>query len=217
MTLPKKLIVLLVDDHPLTLIGLRLTLENSQLPFKSLEILEATGVEEALELTRNHNPQIAIIDLNLRDGHGIELVRQLKALCSTLRIVFYTGSAQGMSQNDLIQAGGQGFLHKSTDPELLTEALMSVYFGGYYFGLDSPLDLFSKAETPLKPELSLREMQVLRMLAEDYSKDNIAFHLNISVRTVETYRSRLMKKLGLHSTVGLLRYAIEHGIIECPS
>lgn len=217
MTLRKKLCVLLVDDHPLTLIGLRLTLENSELPFESLNILEATGVEEALELTRNQDPQIAIIDLNLRDGHGIELARQLKTLCSTLKIVFYTGAAQSMSQTELIQAGGHGFLHKSTDPELLAQALMSVYFGGYYFGLDSPLAIFSTAETPLKPKLSLREMQVLRMLAEDYSKDNIAFHLNISVRTVETYRSRLMKKLGLRSTVGLLRYAIEHGIIESPT
>jgi DNA-binding NarL/FixJ family response regulator len=214
MNLRKKLTVLLVDDHPLTLIGLRLTLENGELPFETLEIQEATGVNQALELINITPPEIAIIDLNLMDGHGIRLACQLKQIVPEIKILFYTGSAQIMSQTELLEAGGHGFLHKSREPALLSQALMSIYFGGYYFGSTSPAELLSETKISATVKLSLREMQVLRMLAEDYSKDNIAFHLGISVRTVETYRSRLMKKLGIRSNVGLIRYAIEHGIIE---
>lgn len=213
MTLPK-LSILLVDDHPLTLVGLRLTLENSQLPFDPLEILEAAGCDNALKLVQVSHPDMAIIDLNLRDGHGIELAQDLKSLIPALKIIFYTGAASTTSPYDMLRAGGRGFLTKDMDPHLISQAIISVYFGGFYFGSNLPQDFLSDTQEDALTTLSAREKQVLRMLAEDYSKDDIAFHLQISVRTVETYRSRLMKKLGIKSNVGMIRYALANGIIE---
>ncbi|PIQ27153.1 hypothetical protein COW36_16355 [bacterium (Candidatus Blackallbacteria) CG17_big_fil_post_rev_8_21_14_2_50_48_46] len=208
--------ILLVDDHPLTLMGIRLMLEDKELPFAALEIYEASGAQEAFTLAQKNPPKLAIIDMNLQDGHGLELSHQLLELIPDLKILFYTGSASNLPKADLIKAGAHGFLSKNMEPEKLIQAVICVSMGGYYFDDQRPDQVFAEKQPEKAHLLSKREMEVLRMLAEDYNKDNIAFNLGISVRTVETYRARLMKKLGIRSVVGLARYALEQGIVELP-
>lgn len=205
--------ILMVDDHPLTLMGLRHTLENAQLPFSTLKIWEAHSIEEALSLKHSILPDVAIVDLQLEDGQGQTLTPYLRENYPDIKILYYSGTCQAYSYQALQTEGVRGFLSKNASPVEFLQAVMSIYYGGYYLGQpfsNSPISHITSAETH---PLSTRERQVLQMLAEDYSKEQIALQLNISVRTVETYRARLMKKLGLHSTVSLVRYALAQGLV----
>jgi len=209
--------ILLVEDHPLTLLGVQHLLERSDWPcFQTVEITTAASQQEAQLCLQRVDFDVAIIDIYLPDGHGFMLSRQMLKIQPGLRVIFFSGSQALISQMELLQAGARGYVNKNMAPQHLVAAILTVYYGGLYLQSEQLLQIGTRpeADASLPEALSRREAQVLTLLAEDCGKHEIAHQLGISVRTVETYRARLMKKLNCRSLVGLIRYALNQGLIE---
>jgi DNA-binding NarL/FixJ family response regulator len=210
--------ILLVEDHPLTLLGVRHLIDQAEWPlFQNVEITESTTAREALNAMRSQVFDVAVLDFYLPDGGGLDLLQHMRALQPDMRVLFFSASAPRLSRAAFLELGARGYVSKTAAPQNLVEAILAVYYGGVYFPAEElPGFEDSAAETLSEPapKLSQRETQVLKMLAEDCSKHDIAAELHISVRTVETYRARLMKKLNCRSLVGLIHYALEQGMVK---
>ncbi len=214
----KNLHLLLVEDHPLTLLGTKHFIENANISgFRDVLISTAVSQKETLSWLKQKKFDLLILDIYLPDGHGYELVHKCLQHDPDLGIVFFSAAPHHFAQNDLIKLGVRGYINKGMPSHHLTEAIMTVYEGGFYFN-NKKLNASSKPHKPtakpFKDELSFRESQVLMLLALDRTKHEIAYQLGISVRTVETYRTRLMQKTNSRSLVGLVRYAIDNGFVQ---
>lgn len=208
--------VLLVDDHPLTLLGTEHFIKQAKIPgFIEVLVSTASSQQEALRQVEKRVFDMTILDLQLPDGHGYELARKLLDRQPDCRILFFTGVTQHFSPTELSQLGVRGYVNKAMASHHLIEAMLTVHYGGVYLqnhAMQAPLP--EHAAEVLAERLSLRESQVLKQLALDRSKHEIAHQLGISVRTVETYRTRLMQKINCRSLVGLVRYAVEQGLVD---
>ncbi len=209
--------ILLVDDHQLMLKGLRLQLEQAP----GLEIAGAvvTG-KQAMEFARTSPVSLAVVDLHLPDMKGTELARCLLAEHPGLRVVMLSSDASFSPVREALQAGVGGYvLKENTDHELLL-AISEVMAGKPYLCpqinaavLEDYKVALARRAAPVKPELSGREREVLQLIAQGLRNKEIADHLNIGVKSVETYRRRLLEKLQLSGTAELTRYAIREGIV----
>lgn len=210
--------LLLVEDHPLTLLGVRHLIDQAEWPlFQNVEITDSTTAQEALDAMRHQVFDVAVLDFYLPDGGGLELLQRTRALQPEMRVLFFLASEPRLSRSAFLELGAKGYVSKTAAPQNLVEAILAVYYGGVYFPAEAmqaaELDAAEALSDP-EPKLSQRETQVLTMLAEDRNKHDIAAELQISVRTVETYRARLMKKLNCRSLVGLIHYALEQGMVK---
>lgn len=218
----KKLYLLLVEDHPLTLLGIERFIQQANIPgFQEVSISTAASGHEALSSLTKKKFDLIILNIQLPDSDDYALARQCVQHDPHVRLVFFSAVFRSFSHSDLIKLGVRGYVHKGMPPHHLIEAILAVYYGGFYLP-DSNLKLTPEPSRHHQEEefeslvesLSFRESQVLNMLSSDRTKHDIARQLGISVRTVETYRTRLMKKLNCQSLVGLVRYALEHGFID---
>ncbi|MBF2053455.1 MAG: response regulator transcription factor [Candidatus Sericytochromatia bacterium] len=219
--------LLLIEDHPLTRLGIQHMLAHADWPlFQNINITAAGTAAETLESLQQNAFDVAVLDLHLPDGGGLELVARIQQVQPSLRVLLHSAAALPLPPPELMQQGIIGYVHKMAAPQYLVEAILAIYYGGVYFPSE-PLPMLGQTDMPLaeaadaRPDdrgpvvkLSFREEQVLKMLAADRNKHEIAAELAISVRTVETYRTRLMKKLNCRSLVGLIHYALEQGIVK---
>lgn len=208
--------VLLVDDHPLTLFGTEHFIKQARIPgFSEVSVITAASQQEALQCVAKEAFDMTILDLQLPDGHGYELARKILHRQPDCRILFFTGVTQHFSPPELSQLGVRGYVNKAMASHHLIEAMLTVHYGGVYLQNQAmQASLPDTTAAVLTERLSLRESQVLKQLALDRSKHEIAHQLGISVRTVETYRTRLMQKINCRSLVGLVRYAVEQGLVD---
>jgi DNA-binding NarL/FixJ family response regulator len=210
--------ILLVDDHLLMLKGLRLQLEQDP----SLAVLgSASSGSQALEFAAGTRIDVAVVDLHLPDMGGIQLVRSLLQINPEIKVVILSSDSGMSSVREALLAGAVGYvLKENTDQELLA-AIHDVSAGKTYLcpQLNSAVvedykqALNREAAAPTI-ELSEREREVLRMIAEGLRNKEMAARLDISVKSVETYRRRLMQKLRITSAAGLTHYAIREGLVD---
>lgn len=213
--------VLLVDDHPLFRQGVRGFLD----PIPSFEVIgEAGSAREALDLARKNPPDLAVIDISLPDRSGIELTRALRSLCPGLQVLIVSMHTHMDYIVEAFQAGARGYITKESSAERLVQGLKTVAGGEFY--VDSTLSHrvvklileTSGEETRITDEkyssLTPREEEVLRLLVDGFSSSEIADTLYISPKTVENHRTNIMNKLGLHSILELVRYAVKIGLID---
>ena len=209
--------ILFIEDHPLTLLGTQNYIRHANIPgFQEIALFTGTSQKEALHLMKQEKFDLLILDLQLPDGHGYEVARKCLQADPELRILLFSGETHHFSQDELMKLGVRGYISKTMPPSRLIEAMLTIYYGGFYLPQRTET---GRLESPppvdaITPRLSLRESQVLKQLALDRTKHEIARQLGISVRTVETYRTRLMQKINCRSVVGLLRYALEHGVVD---
>jgi len=205
--------VLLADDHPIVRDGLRAILEREG--FKV--VAEASNGREALELAEKFHPDVAVMDLSMPLLNGIDAAREIRRISPATKTIMLTMHTERQFILEGLRAGTRGFVMKTHSAEELVHAIRETSRGGTYFSPEvtqAAVEAYqNKEDLPADP-LTPRERQVLQLIAESKTTKEIAILLEISAKTVETYRSRIMEKLGIHEIAGVVRYALRHGIVQ---
>ena len=207
--------IVLADDHAILLEGLRELLSSD------FEIVGAVGDGRALvEAVEALAPDIAVIDISMPLLNGIESARKLRETRPQVKIVFLTMHKDVGLLKEALRAGGFGYVLKESAAQELIAALRQVVGGRYYISpaisdaLGAPISEFKRRVTKSpKDDLTLRQIEVLQLIAEGKSMKEIAAVLSISFKTVEFHKYRMMKKLGLKTSAELIRYAVNLGLV----
>ncbi len=208
--------VLLADDHSIVREGLRRIVEESD---DMVVVAEASDGNEAIHQVRKSRPDVAVIDISMPEIDGLEVLQQLQPEYPELPILILTMHEEQQYIVHAIEAGARGYITKKSAPEQLVNAIRKVYAGSLYISEEAAEALAlrvakgTSGQSPLDL-LSTRELQVLRRLAMGHTNREIAQNYNISIKTVDTYRLRLLKKLGLRNNAELSRFAIQNRLIE---
>lgn len=205
--------ILLADDHALIRQSLKALLERQGCRV----VGEAANGQEALRSVENAQPEIAILDISMPILNGIDAARELKKSAPKTKVILLTQHDEDQYVTAALRAGAKGYVLKSQAADDLVHAIREVSKGSVYLSPKisrAVVDVYSSgARLPADP-LSARERQVLQLVGEGKSTKDVAALLGISVKTAESHRTRLMKKLDIHETASLVKYAIRHGLIE---
>lgn len=206
---------LIADDHAVVRRGLRLIIVD-ELPGASVG--EAGNALEALDLLRKEKWDAIVLDISMPGGSGLELIKDVRLLSPRLPILVLSMHPEDQFAVRVLKAGANGYLTKESAPDQLIIALNKVMQGGTYvsaaLGETLALGLRSETDRPAHEQLSDREFQVMRMLAGGQTPTQVGEELCLSVKTVSTYRSRILEKLNLKTSAELTRYAIEHKLVD---
>jgi DNA-binding NarL/FixJ family response regulator len=204
--------LILADDHLIVRQGLRLVLEKER-----IEILgEASDGPEALRLIRELQPEIAVIDLDMPGLDGLAVLREAALVSPKTRTIILTRHMEEPYAVEALRIGARGYVLKTQASTDLVAAIQHVDRGEVYLSpkiSKAVVQAYLTNEGP-SGQLSVRERQVLQLVAEGFSTKKIATLLGISVKTADTHRTKLMEKLDIHQTAGLVRYAIRNGLLE---
>lgn len=207
--------VLIADDHAVFRRGLRETLAEF---FFKVTFGEAKTAQETVELVRLHDWDVVILDISMPGKSGLDVLDELRRLRPRLPILLLSMHPEEQFARRALKAGAAGYLTKESVPEELKEAVRKVVAGGRYVSATLAeklaVDLREGADTPLHELLSDREFQVLRMIASGRSVKDIAEELSLSVKTVSTYRARILEKSGMKTNAELIRYALQSQLVD---
>ncbi len=211
--------VLLADDHAVMRQGLRLLLEAES----DIEVIgEAENGRVAYRQAKAHRPNVVILDVAMPELNGIEAAEKIHSFDRSIRIIVLSMYSTKEHIFRALRAGAMGYILKESAAAEVLEAVREVSRGRRYLSSkvsDEVVEAFlrpadrSEIETPLE-RLSSREREILQMVAEGKSSGQIGEILYLSPKTVDTYRSRLMRKLGIGDIAGLVRFAVRHGIVR---
>jgi DNA-binding NarL/FixJ family response regulator len=205
--------VLLADDHALIRQGLKILLEKQGFQV----VCEASDGQEALSLVEKTQPDIAIIDISMPILNGVEAAREMKKSAPRTKVILLTQHDEDQYVTEALRAGVRGYVLKSQAADDLIHAIQEVCRGSVYLSPNisrAVVDAYLSKTYITTDPLSGRERQVLQLVGEGKSTKDIAVHLGISTKTAESHRARLMKKLDIHETASLVRYAIRRGLIQ---
>ena len=208
--------ILLADDHIITRQGLRSLLETQS----DIEVVaEAQDGRTAVRLARQLSPDIIIMDVSMPDLNGIEATRQIVSDFENIKVIALSMHSDTLYVAEMLKNGASGYLLKDCAFDELIQAIRIVITGKTYLSpaisgvvVDDYLHRLSKSEVSSADVLTDREREVLQLMAEGKSTKEIARHLYISTKTVETHRRQIMNKLNLHSVAELTKYAIKKGL-----
>lgn len=207
--------MLVVDDHPIFRDGVRCILEDQP---DARVVAEAGDAETAIERALEIRPQVVVMDISLPGMNGIEATRLLLEKLPEVHIIMLSMHTSPVIVRRAVEAGAQGYVSKDVPSEELLRAIRAVVAGKRYLGqglwqglLDGPRTT-RPGDNPLEV-LTSTERSILQLVAEGRSNRQVADSIGLSPRTVETYRLRLMGKLGLENLASLVRYAIRHGLV----
>ena len=205
--------VLLADDHALIRQGLKALLEKQGIQV----VTEASDGQEAVRLAEKTQPEVAILDITMPILNGVDAARELNRSTPKAKVILLTQHDEGQYVTEALRAGVKGYVLKSQAAEDLLHAIREVCKGSVYLSPSISRAVVEAylSKTYVSPDpLSKRELQVLQLVAEGKSTKDIAVQLGISVKTAESHRARLMRKLDIHETASLVRYAIRRGLIQ---
>lgn len=207
--------VLIADDHSIFRRGLMEILGDE---FPKVAFGEARNAAETLECVRKQNWEIVILDISMPGKSGLDILDELNRLNPKLPVLLLSMHPEEQFARRALKAGAAGYLTKESVPEELRKAVRRVLGGGRYVSsnLAEKLawDLRSGADRPLHELLSDREFQVLRMIAMGKTVKEIGDELSLSVKTVSTYRARILVKSGMKSNAELIRFAIQNHLVD---
>lgn len=212
----KPIRILLADDH-------QMFLESMSMLLKTIEGIElvatATNGKDAVRFLDLYEVDIVICDFQMPLMSGLEVILELrKRLNSSMKVLILTMLDDVLSIKAAIQAGADGYLLKTANKSELQTAILAIANGGTYFGSNVMLSLSKSTTneelTHEKITLSDRELEILKLIVKEFSSTEIAEKLFISFNTVETHRKNIYKKLGVNSSLGLLKYAFRNGLAE---
>ena len=203
--------ILLVDDHPIVRQGLRRLIASEP----GLEVCaEAESVHEARRAIRDHRPDVVVVDISLREGDGIELIKDVRAHYPSLPLLVLSMHDETVYAERLLGAGANGYIMKQAASGQFIVALRRVLEGGLYVSEAIGSRMIRKyaagsAQVATSPidRLSNRELQILQMIGRGRSTRECAESLNLSIKTVESHRQRIKRKLDLKTSAQLVRYA----------
>lgn len=197
--------IMLVDDHPLVRDGLRARLEA----MPQFEVVaEAAGALEALEQARQRAVDLVLMDINMRGSNGIEATAQFRLQFPAIAVLILSMHDKLEYVSQAMQAGARGYVLKDAPGKDIVVAIETVMSGGIYYSAALARQL-AKPEAQ-DAQLTAREHQVLRHIADGQSNKQIARELDLSVRTVETHRLNIKRKLGIEGQAELIKFAVQH-------
>jgi DNA-binding NarL/FixJ family response regulator len=206
----KKITVLLVDDHTIVREGLRALLAVEQ----DIEVIgEAADGRQAIALAKQNPPDVIVMDVAIPLLNGMEATRQIVKNCPDTAVLVLSSYTDEECVRRLLKAGAAGYLAKQTAANELPKAIRDVRLGNRCLSPSIAKQL-QKQEQRAGIELTLREAEVLQLVAEGLSNRQSADELGISIKTIEKHRQQVMNKLNIHETAGLTRYALSNGIVE---
>ena len=207
--------VLLVDDHSIVRQGLKNLIELE--PDLNVTGEAASGLE-ALNLVRANSYDVMVLDISMPDKNGVDTLHDLKHIAPNLPVLILSGYAEEQYALNLIRSGCKGYLSKGADSTEIIKAIRTIASGKRYISAElaelMTEQLSHPSEKQLHEMLSQREFQVFFKLAGGISPTEIGTELNISTKTVSTYRMRILEKMSLKSNADLTYYAIKNGLIE---
>jgi DNA-binding NarL/FixJ family response regulator len=208
--------IVIADDHRIVRQGLRSLVEKEN----DLEVVGmAANGRQALQMTRRLIPDVVIMDISMPDLNGIDATSQIVKEVSGVKVIALSMHSEKQLIDGMLRAGAAGYLLKESAFEELIKAIRIVCGGKKYLSPDVTdivlrdyLNPSIDNDYPLTPDLTLREREVLQLIVEGCATKEVANRLNISIKTVESHRSRIMNKLGLHTVAELTKYAVRRGI-----
>ena len=205
--------ILVCDDHPIVRRGLREVLEQAGAP---VTVGEAASAAEGLALARKQSWDTVVLDITMPGRSGLELLKELKSERPNVPVLVLSVHPAEQYAVRVLRAGASGYLTKESAPEELLTAIRHIVRGGRYIspsvGETLADDLGRPAEQLPHHGLSDREFEIMRLLASGRRVSEIAEQLHLSVKTVSTYRARVLLKLNLRTTAEIMRYAIKHDL-----
>jgi DNA-binding NarL/FixJ family response regulator len=209
----------IIDDHKIFRNGLKSTLEDCE-DFDL--ILEASNGKELMGLLTTKTPDVLLMDIKMPEMDGIQTTAFVHQHYKNIKILALSMFNEDKYIVDMMKAGASGYLLKNAEPEEITEAISTVYHKGFYFNEHLSITLIKQLVVNdqadgagnNKADLNEREIEVLKLVCQEYSNQEIADKIFLSVRTVEGYRARLFEKTSSKNLVGLVIYAIKRGIIS---
>jgi two-component system nitrate/nitrite response regulator NarL len=217
---PKKIRLLLVDDHPIVLDGIKSHL-GAQPDFEVVG--DAANGLEAIRKAKVTLPDVILLDINMPNMNGLEAMGHLRKQVPNTRVIILTMHDSKEYIAQIVRLGARGYLLKDCSPSELVSAIKAVHSGEVYFSptvskvlVEEMVDGKKTPEQPVPAPLTEREREVLSLIAEGLLNKQIADRLGIGVRTIETHRERIMRKLDIHTVAGLTKYAIARGMTTMP-
>lgn len=203
--------VLLIDNHPLVLDGLRSILET----YDHIEVVGTAALAaDGLEIAVRTDPAVVLMDINMPQMNGIDAIELFKERAPACRLLMLSMHDSREYISTSVMYGASGYILKDVSTEEIVAAIDAVAAGGTYFSAGVQEALLERRNPPTQLNaLTTREQDVLLLVAQGTSNRDAARRLDISERTVETHRKNIKKKLGIATTAGLIRYAIDHGLI----
>jgi two-component system, NarL family, response regulator NreC len=205
--------IILADDHPVVRQGIRILLERENFDI----VGEAVNGIEAIRLAEKHQPDIVVLDMAMPVMNGITAVPQIRDVSPRSKVVLLTMYTEEHHVLQALRAGVKACVTKTQAVEHLISAIREVCSGGVYLSPSVSGAVvqayLAKSETPYDP-LTDRERQVLQLVAEGNTTKEIALILGVAAKTAETHRVKVMEKLDIHSTAGLVKYAIRRGLVQ---
>jgi len=208
--------VLVADDHPVVRKGVQTCLAKQG---KIRIVGEAVDGDEALLKARELSPDVVLMDISMPGLNGLAVTEMLRKEAPDMKVLILSVHSNKEYIFRVIQAGAHGYVSKEAPPDELIRAIQTVYEGEPHFSEDiarAALSEFVSSGGKKEPfaQLTAREREVLVLISEGYSNKEIADRLGIGVRTIETHRERIMRRLNIHSVAGLTKYAIANGLVS---
>lgn len=213
----KKYSVLIVDDH-------KILLDSLSLLINSIEDMEVTGTlsdsRHVIDFLAAHEVDILVTDMNMPYANGVDLTLKVRGLYPDLKILMLTVNDTGEAIREAFQAGISGYITKKASKEELTRAFHTILRGEKFFSGDVMKELLNPSMTvneeadlqDLKA-LSARELEVVKLIAQEFSSSEIAERLFISTGTVENHRHNILQKLGVKNSIGIIKYALKYRLL----
>lgn len=205
--------VLVADDHPIFRQGLRALLTGGGFSL----VAECANGYEALESAKKLRPDIAVLDISMPGLNGIDAAREMAQISPRTKTILLTIHAEDQYIREGLRSGIKAYVHKTEAGTSLVQAIHEVSRGNMYVSpaISKPIaDACSTGSDAMADPLTPREVQVLQLIASGHTTAEVAKELKLSVKTAESYRTRLMEKLDIHETASLVRYAIRRGLIS---
>ncbi len=217
---PHKIRLAIADDHKIFRNGVISSLK----PYNNIQLVyEAEGGKDLLDHIKGTRPEVILLDIKMPDMDGLEVCRRIKKDDPKIHVIALSLYDQVYYISGMFEAGASGYLLKDVDPSEIVNAIQHVYKDGSYLNENTPVSLVknlmdmnhpsvyfnAESATILKPH----EIDVLRLIAAEFTNNEIAKKLSLTAKTVENYRNKMLTKTGAKNTAGLVTYAIKKGIV----
>lgn len=208
--------VLLVDDHELVRTGIRRILED----VRGMKVVgESETGEDAVQFCRKHRPDVVLMDMNMPGIGGIEATKKIVRFCPDTKVIFLTVHTENPIPAKVMQIGASGYLTKGAGPDEMLQAIRKVNSGQRYLAPDIAQqiaidNIYGGGEENPFDSLSERELQIMLMITKGEKVQDISKQLNLSSKTVNSYRYRMFEKLNISGDVELTHLAIRHGMLD---